>query len=78
MATKLGAEPWKHNLPTKTLMVVGYDTFHDTVNKKKSVGALISTTNADLTRYYSTVCIHESQEELQLSLRQGFTRALEA
>ena len=30
MATKLGAEPWKLNLPTKTLMVVGYDTFHDT------------------------------------------------
>jgi len=78
MATKLGAAPWKLNIPSKTLMIVGYDTFHDTVNKKKSVGALVSTTNADLTRYYSTVCIHESQDELQLSMRQGFTRALEA
>lgn len=48
------------------------------VNKKKSVGALISTTNADLTRYYSTVCIHESNDELQVSMGQAFTRALEA
>jgi len=78
MATKLGAEPWKLNLPTKTLMIVGYDTFHDTVNKKKSVGALISTTNPDLTRYFSTVCIHESNDELQVSMKQAFTRALEA
>jgi len=78
MATKLGAEPWKLNLPTKTLMVVGYDTFHDTVNKKKSVGALISTTNPELTRYYSTVCIHESNDELQVSMVQAFTRALDA
>ena len=30
MATKLGAEPWKLNLPKMTVMIVGYDTFHDT------------------------------------------------
>ena len=39
---------------------------------------LISTTNADLTRYFSTVCIHESQDELQFKMGQAFTRALEA
>ena len=53
-------------------------SFLISVNKKKSVGALISTTNPELTRYYSTVCIHESNDELQVSMVQAFTRALDA
>ena len=54
------------------------NNFLISVNKKKSVGALISTTNPELTRYYSTVCIHESNDELQVSMVQAFTRALDA
>ncbi len=60
MAAKLGAEPWTVPVPLKDLMVVGYDTFHDAANKKKSVGGFVSTTNQSLSRFYSSAVIHEN------------------
>ena len=50
MACKLGGEPWAVDIPLKKTMVVGYDTYHDTVDKKKSVGAFVATLNDNFTR----------------------------
>ncbi|QQP38308.1 Uncharacterized protein FKW44_018851, partial [Caligus rogercresseyi] len=41
MATKLGAEPWGISLPIKGTMVIGYDSYHDTSVKGRSVGAVV-------------------------------------
>ena len=50
MSCKLGGQPWAVEIPLKKTMVVGYDTYHDTVDKKKSVGALVATLNDSFTR----------------------------
>jgi hypothetical protein len=50
MAAKLGGEPWAINCPLPNTMIAGYDTFHDTVNKKKSVGAFVASLNRFISR----------------------------
>ena len=50
MSCKLGGQPWAVEIPLKKTMVVGYDAFHDTVDKKKSVGALVATLNDSFTK----------------------------
>ena len=36
---KLGGELWAVDVPLKGLMVVGYDTYHDSSKKGQSIGA---------------------------------------
>lgn len=45
-------------------MVIGFDTYHDAALKDRSVGAFVSSTNPELTRYYSQVNFHSNSEEL--------------
>lgn len=73
MAAKLGAEPWAVNIPVKDLMVVGYDSYHDTVKAGESVGAVVATINQALTRYFSMANLHKNQDELQNQLKTSFT-----
>ena len=40
MNCKLGGEPWAVDIPMKNTMVLGYDTYHDSLHKDKSAGAL--------------------------------------
>ena len=56
MSCKLGGQPWAVEIPLKKTMVVGYDTYHDTVDKKKSVGALVATLNDSFTRLVVACC----------------------
>lgn len=37
MNCKMGGALWNVNIPLKDTVILGYDTFHDTVNKKRSV-----------------------------------------
>ena len=53
MTCKLGGEPWAVDVPLKKTMVMGYDTYHDTVDRKKSAGALVATLNDSFTRLVS-------------------------
>merc|ERR1712090_48256 len=53
MNAKLGGEPWAVKIPMKNTMVIGYDTYHDTVHKSKSVGALVASLNPSLTKFVS-------------------------
>ena len=76
MACKLGGEPWAVDIPLKKTMVVGYDTYHDTVDKKKSVGALVATLNDNFTRFTSSCDLHESGQELTSNIRPAMLKAL--
>ena len=44
-------------------MVIGYDTYHDTLHKGKSVGAVVASLNSDLTKYLSVAHIHSTQQQ---------------
>ncbi len=81
MATKLGGEPWAVKLPLKDLMVVGYDSYHDSLapNKngmKMAVGAVVSSINQTITRFCSTVSFHYNNEELLQQMRVCMAKAL--
>ena len=56
MNCKMGGEPWAVKMPLKDTMVIGYDTYHDTAKKGRSVGAIVATMNQTLTRYMIFYC----------------------
>jgi aubergine-like protein len=66
---KMGGEVWALDIPLKKIMVVGIDTYHDSLKKGRSVGAFIASMNSTLTRYYSRCAFQSSHEELQNALR---------
>ena len=69
---------WTVDIPVKGLMVVGYDTFHDTSKKDLSVGAIVCTINNSLTKYLSYTALHRSGEELCTQFKSHLTSALRA
>lgn len=54
-------------------MVVGYDTYHDSTQKGKSVGAFVSSLNPKLTQWYSRVAYHSNQEEMSSNFALNLT-----
>jgi len=60
---KLGGEPWAVKMPLKGTMVIGYDTYHDTVSKGRSVGAVVASLNDSMTKYVSIANIHSSNDQ---------------
>eukprot|EP00095_Tigriopus_kingsejongensis_P009109 maker-scaffold150_size309978-snap-gene-1.13 protein:Tk09109 transcript:maker-scaffold150_size309978-snap-gene-1.13-mRNA-1 annotation:"giwi protein" len=78
MAAKLGAEPWGVVSMPKDTMVVGYDSYHDTASKGKSVGAVVASLNNDMTRYTSSCEFHANNEELLDHMRGSFFKAIQA
>lgn len=72
MAAKLGAEPWVLNIPPKKMMVCGYDTYHDSFQKGRSVGAFVSSLNETLSRWYSRVAYHTNNEEMSNKFAENF------
>ncbi|EFX83177.1 Aubergine/Piwi-like protein copy E [Daphnia pulex] len=77
IACKLGAEPWKAQVPNKPWMIVGYDTFHDAA-QRKAVGAFVASTNDSFTRYNSSVKIHSANEEISPSFQDHMLTSLKA
>lgn len=47
-----------------SMMIIGYDVCHDTVNKSKSYGAFIATMDTCFTSFFSCVQQHTSGQEL--------------
>jgi len=65
MACKLGGEPWIVALPQITgLMIIGYDTWHNSTQKGTSVGGFVASTNSTLSRFFSQCTFHTNNEEL--------------
>ncbi|CAL1299772.1 unnamed protein product [Larinioides sclopetarius] len=76
---KLGGEPWALEIPFKMkIMVIGYDTYHDSARKGRSAGAFVASLNQSLTRWYSKVTFHSAGgwEELSNYVKSNFTVAL--
>ncbi|CAF1184445.1 unnamed protein product [Adineta steineri] len=61
---KLGGEVWGVQIPTKTLMVIGMDSYHDSKRRGASVGAFVASTNPSLTKFYSRVIYQRTAQEL--------------
>ena len=77
MNCKLGGEPWAVKIPMKDTMVIGYDTYHDTVQKGRSVGAIVASMNSSLTKYLSIANLHSNQQqELHDNICPAITKAL--
>ena len=57
-------------------MVVGIDSFHDISRGRRSIGGFVSSTNPELTRWYSQVCIQMQGEELVPGLRMFMVAAI--
>jgi aubergine-like protein len=76
MTTKLGAQPWVLPIPIKGLMVVGFDTYHDTANKGQSFGALVASINTNCTKYFSACSPHVPKAEMSSQIPVLFTQAL--
>ncbi|XP_035713881.1 piwi-like protein Siwi isoform X2 [Folsomia candida] len=75
---KLGGEPWVVQVPLAKLMIVGFDVYHCARGRGASIGALVATTNANQTKYYSTTSSHNTREELSSNLCADFTKCLYA
>eukprot|EP00794_Sanderia_malayensis_P014355 gene14355-15851_t len=73
---KLGGEIWAVEIPVKNMMVVGYDVYHDSLTKGKSIGGFVASTNQALTRYYSRITEQQTGIDIIDGLRTCMTSAL--
>merc|ERR1719411_794110 len=77
MICKLGGEPWAVKIPMKDTMIIGYDTYHDSLHKGKSVGAVVASMNSTFTKFMSKAQIHSSpQQELEDLMCPAIAKAL--
>ena len=53
-----------------------FDTYHDTIHKDKSVGALVCTINETFTRFYSSAMMHSNFSEMSSSIAPTLMKAL--
>ena len=77
MNCKLGGDPWSSKLPKSGVMIIGYDTYHDTLHKGKSVGAVVASINQECTKFLSIANIHSNpQQELDDLICPAVSKAL--
>lgn len=69
MNCKLGGEAWALDIPLSNMMVIGYDTYHDSRQKGLSAGGFTASLNRTLTRWYSRVSFHQTHQELGSALK---------
>ncbi|XP_026806338.1 piwi-like protein Siwi [Rhopalosiphum maidis] len=75
---KLNGAPWRVDIPgpANSMMIIGYDVCHDTVNKSKSYGAFIATMDTCFTSFFSCVQKHTSGQELSTFFSVNTMKAL--
>lgn len=73
---KIGGAPWSVPVPLSNLMVVGFDTCHDTASKSQSFGAMVASLDKAMSRYFSAVTPHTSGEELSNNFGLNIAKAL--
>merc|ERR1719348_863584 len=77
MNCKLGGEPWAVKIPLKNTMVIGYDTYHDSLHKGKFVGAVVASMNSTFTKYLSVANLHTNPaQELNDNMCPAIAKAL--
>ena len=78
ICAKVGGTPWsltEFPFTDKPTMVVGIDVFHRANMKKDSLVAYCATMNRQLSRYWSTVDVHNS-EEVAVSIQTAVKKSL--
>lgn len=76
---KLGGEPWAVEIPfSLKVMIIGFDTYHDSSKKGRSAGAFVASMNSSFTRWHSRVTFHSAGgwEELSNFVQVNLTQAL--
>ncbi|XP_065831086.1 piwi-like protein 1 isoform X3 [Oscarella lobularis] len=73
---KMGGEVWALDIPLDNMMVVGIDTYHDSVNKGQSVGGFVASMNRTCTKYHSRTTFQHSGQELMDQLGTCMTASL--
>ena len=61
-----------HCLQLKGLMVVGIDCYHDSTNRRRTVGGFVASINKTLTKFYSRCTFQASHQELIPQLKVCF------
>ena len=46
-------------------MVIGYDTYHDSAQKGRSVGAVVASMNSTFTKYLSVANLHTNPAQVR-------------
>lgn len=76
---KMGGAPWTITLPFKeTTMLVGIEASHSQASNRVSVFAIVATTSADFTQYFSDVRKQEQGQDLVRGIADVFCKAIEA
>merc|ERR1719228_970737 len=57
-------------------MVIGYDTYHDSLHKDKSVGAVVASVNSTFTKFISMADFHTNLSEMTDRMCPAITKAL--
>ncbi|XP_076473109.1 piwi-like protein 1 [Babylonia areolata] len=78
MNCKMGGVVWTCPIPLQNTMLVGFDTYHDSACRGRSVGGVVATISKDFTRYHSTVTFQTSHVELLNQLQSCVTSCINA
>ena len=73
---KLGGELWGCLTPFQNLMVVGIDVYHDKTRKGSSIAGVVTSINASLSRYHSSVVTQQDGQEIVDALKVAFVEGL--
>src|SRR5690348_16852143 len=56
--------PFFFYIKSKSLMIIGIDSYHDKKRKQVSIAAFVATTNPQCTSYYSRIVMQTTTQEL--------------
>ncbi|CAG5096449.1 Similar to Siwi: Piwi-like protein Siwi (Bombyx mori) [Cotesia congregata] len=73
---KIGGAPWSLDFGIAGLMVVGFDVCHDPNQRGTDFGAMVASLDRGMTRYFSAVSAHKSNEELTNEFSINMVKAL--
>ncbi|XP_057321204.1 piwi-like protein Siwi isoform X2 [Microplitis mediator] len=76
MNCKIGGAPWSMDFGMAGLMVVGFDVCHDPNHRGTDFGAMVASLDRGMTRYFSAVSAHRSNEELTNEFSLNMVKAL--
>nr|XP_006640457.1 PREDICTED: piwi-like protein 1 [Lepisosteus oculatus] len=76
MNCKMGGELWSVDIPLRQLMIVGIDCYHDISAGRRSVGGLVASLNAGMTRWYSKCVLQSRGQEIIDGLKVPLQSAL--
>lgn len=73
---KVGGQPWAMKFPMKSFMIVGIDTYHDTIDRKKSCVGFVASMNEFTSSWWSQTFFQNSLEEIGQKINYCMLNAL--